>query len=191
MRSLRATVAISTAHSGGRAAKGVGSRDHRSPLARRCGGPAFALCLGLAGALTAGPSLACSYPEGFDQEAEITANMAVVTAIYEGTIQDVAQGAWHGAWTFTLGSTQSVWGASPPSTLRLTADNGACSNWFFLNEQNDEAPVAGTRVVIFATPQGEADNVWLYIARAEGGFAAHLFDRFARTPAGRQFREAQ
>ena len=117
--------------------------------------------------------------------------MAFVTAIYEGRIEDVSQGSWHGAWTFTLRSTGSVWGASAPAVQRLTFESGACSNWFFMGEQDEDVPEAGTRVVVFATPQGLADSLWLYIVRADGAAANILFERFGSTPAGRQFQAAQ
>jgi len=117
--------------------------------------------------------------------------MATVTAIYEGRIEDVSQGSWHGAWDFTLRSTHTLWGSDPATEQRLTRENGACSNWFFINEQDEDAPVAGTEVIVFATPQGEANSLWLYIVRADSPTTQYLFERFGETPAGRQFRAAQ
>jgi len=151
----------------------------------------LALCTAAVALSTAQTARACSYPPGFDHDRELSENMAAVTAIYEGRIEDVSQGPWHGAWNFTLRSTRSVWGASPPARQRLTRENGACSNWLFITDQDGDAPEAGTNVVIFATPQGMADSLWLYIARADSPTAAVLFERFRSTSAGRQFQAAQ
>ena len=140
---------------------------------------------------TAQAARACVYPPGFDHDREISDNMATVTAIYEGRIEDVSQGSWDGAWNFTLRSTQTLWGPSPATEQRLTRENGACSNWSFLNEQDEDAPIAGTKVIVFATPQGEADSLWLYIVRADSSTSAILFERFGSTPAGQEFQAAQ
>lgn len=117
--------------------------------------------------------------------------MATVTAIYEGQIDNVTQGSWSGAWDFTLRSTRSVWGQAPSAEQRLTRENGACSNWFFIDDQDGDEPEAGTNVVVFATPKGAADSLWLYIARADSPAARFLFQRFGDTPAGRQLQANQ
>lgn len=151
----------------------------------------LAICTAALAVLATEPAHACSYPPGFDQDREISDNMATVTAIYEARIEAVSQGSWHGAWNFTLRSTGNIWGANPPVEQRLTFENGACSNWFFMGEQDEDAPQAGTRVVVFATPQGMADNLWLYIIQADSPTLAFLFKRFGETPAGRQFQAAR
>jgi hypothetical protein len=151
----------------------------------------LALCTAVMAVSATEQAHACVYPPGFDHDREITDNMAKVTAIYEGQVEDVTQGSWHGAWDFTLRSTRGVWGSEPPAQQRLTRENGACSNWFFLYEQDGDAPEAGTRVTVFATPQGEADSLWLYIVRADSPTSAMLFERFGSTPAGRQFQAEQ
>ena len=151
----------------------------------------LALCTAAVAISATKPAHACVYPPGFDQDREISDNMATVTAIYEGSIEDVSQGSWHGAWNFTLRLTESIWGSNPPVEQRLTFENGACTNWFFMGEQDEDAPQAGTKVIVFATPQGMADSLWLYIVRADSPTSAMLFERFGSTPAGRQFQAAQ
>ena len=151
----------------------------------------LAVCTASIALLATGPAYARSYPPGFDQDREISDNMATVTAIYRGRIEDVSQGTWHGAWNFTLRSTESVWGANPPVEQRLTFENGACSNWFFMGEQDEDVPQVGTSVVVFATPQGMADNLWLYIVQVDSPTSTFLFKRFGETPAGREFQAAQ
>ena len=151
----------------------------------------LAVCTASMAILGTEPAHACVYPPGFNQDREISDNMATVTAIYGGRIADVSQGSWHGAWDFTLRSTESVWGSQPPVEQRLTFENGACSNWFFMGEQDEDAPQAGTRVTVFATPRGVADSLWLYIVRADSPTSAMLYERFGSTPAGRQFQAEQ
>jgi hypothetical protein len=149
------------------------------------------ICAAVVGLSVTAPARACVYAPGFDQDREISDNMARVTAIYEGVVEDVTQGSWHGEWNFTLRSTRSVWGSNPPVTQQLTRENGACSNWSFLTDQDEDAPISGTKVIVFATPEGEANNLWLYIVRADSPASDILFERFGSTPAGRQFQAAQ
>jgi hypothetical protein len=151
----------------------------------------LALCTAVFAVSAAEQARACIYPPGFDQDREISHNMATVTSIYEAQVEDVTQGSWHGAWNFTLRSTHGVWGSQPPVRQRLTREIGACSNWFFLYEQDEDAPEPGTRVIVFATPQGEANSLWLYIVRADSPTSAMLFERFGSTPAGRQVQAEQ
>ncbi|MDP1912947.1 hypothetical protein [Brevundimonas sp.] len=154
-------------------------------------GVMLAVCTAALAVLATAPAHACSYPPGFDQDREISDNMATVTTIYEGRIEDVSQGSWHGAWNFTLRSTETIWGSNPPAEQRLTFENGACNNWFFMSEQDEDTPQVGTTVVVFATSQGLADSHWLYIVQADSPTLAFLFNRFGETPAGRQFQAAQ
>ena len=151
----------------------------------------LALSAAVASLAVAAPAHACVHAPGFDQDREISENMARVTAIYEGVVEDVTQGSWHGEWNFSLRSTRAVWGSNPPAAQQLTRENGACSNWFFLADQDEDAPVPGTEVIVFATPEGEANSLWLYIVRADSPASDILFERFGSTPAGRQFQAAQ
>jgi hypothetical protein len=151
----------------------------------------LAVCTAAVALSVVQPAHACSYPPGFDQDREISDNMATVSAIYEGRIEDVSPGSWHGAWDFTVRPTRSIWGSAPPASQRLMRENGACSNWFFITDQDEDAPMAGTKVIVFATPQGLADSLWLYIVRADSPTSAILFERFGQTPVGRQFQAAQ
>lgn len=149
------------------------------------------LCAAMVGLSGNAPAQACVHAPGFDQDRQISDNMAKVTAIYEGVVEDVTQGSWQGEWNFTLRSTQRVWGANPPATQRLTREIGACSNWFFLTDQDEDAPLSGTEVIVFATPEGEADSLWLYIVGAGSPTSDILFERFGSTPAGRDFQAVQ
>lgn len=144
------------------------------------------LALGMALAATPAVTLACSYPPDFDQEREIASDLADATSIYEALVENVSPGSWENSWDFTVRSTESVWGATPPPSQRLTIENGACTNWFFLG--NEDAPQDGVKVVVFTTPKAAADGRWLYIIRADSPTAAYFFERFGETAAGHQFR---
>ena len=148
-----------------------------------------AVLFALAAALSAAtPTVACVYGPGHDPDREIIADMATVTAIYEGRIEHVVQGSWAGAWDFNVRATRSLWGEAPPPIQQFTWESGACTNFLFITHDNEDAPPEGREVVIFATPEGAADSIWLYIVRAGSPTAAFMFERFGDTPAGRQFR---
>jgi hypothetical protein len=142
-------------------------------------------------AFAATPAAACTLPAGFDQDREVSNDMGEVTSIYRARIDSVVPGPWEWSWDFTLRTTDRIWGARPPDEQTLRRENGACSNWYFIMDQLEDEPLEGTEVVVFATPDGIADSLRLYIVEARSPSATYLFERFGETDAGRQFQATQ
>ena len=101
-----------------------------------------------------------------------------MTSVYEAQIENVAvYGPYADKVDFTVRPTAAIWGPVPPTTYRLSFEAGACTNWFFLmDDQSGEPPRDGLRLIVMANPKGLDDNRWLFLVRA-GGSDADIFMR--------------
>jgi len=129
------------------------------------------LLLGLAASLVALPSLACTPPAGDQVEAR-TRDLRAVTSVYEARIENVVLHDRFGDnLEFTVKPTVAIWGPVSPVPFPLSFEAGACTNWFFLmDDQSDRPPSNGMKVIVMANPEGLADGHWLYILRADADY---------------------
>ncbi|WP_309627223.1 hypothetical protein [Brevundimonas sp.] len=93
-----------------------------------------------------------------------------MTSVYEARIEDVTvDGPYADNVDFTVRPTNAIWGPVSPIPYRLSFEAGACTNWFFLmDDQADQPPRDGQKLIVFANPDGLADNRWLFLVRADG-----------------------
>ena len=124
-------------------------------------------------ALIGAPAMACT-PAAGDQAEARAQDLRAVTSVYEAQIENVVLHDQYGDnLDFTVRPTAAIWGHMTAEPLRLSFEAGACSNWFFLME-DDSPPSNGLKVIVMANPEGLADHHWLYILRAD----ADYIDRF-------------
>lgn len=93
-----------------------------------------------------------------------------MTSVYEARIEDVAvDGPYADNVDFTVRPTNAIWGPVSPIPYRLSFEAGACTNWFFLMDDQADQPLRdGQKLIVFANPDGLADNRWLFLVRADG-----------------------
>ncbi|MDI1327689.1 MAG: hypothetical protein PSV23_12930 [Brevundimonas sp.] len=111
--------------------------------------------------------------------AERTRDLLAVTSVYEARIEDVVvHGRYLDKVDFTVRPTATIWGSVAPDPYRLSFEAGACTNWFFLMDEEavDERPRDGLKLIVMANPEGLADNSQLLLVRA-GGADADIFLR--------------
>jgi hypothetical protein len=125
----------------------------------------------LGAAMLGTPSLACS-PAPEDQAEARARDLRAVTSVYEAQLEGVVvEGPYADNIDFTLKPTAAIWGPVSPISIRLSYEAGACSNWFFLmDDQSDRPPSDGMKVIVMANPEGLADGHWLYILRADADY---------------------
>ena len=119
-----------------------------------------------------------------------TRELKAVTSIYRGRIDDVVLHDPYGDnLSFSLVPTARLWGETPPGTLGLEFEAGACTNWMFLGEDEALPSPAGLRVIVLAGPESLTDHRWLYILRADAGYVEHFLNRW-REASGHDLKEA-
>ena len=121
--------------------------------------------------LSAAPALACTPAPGDQVEAR-TRDLRAVTSVYEAQVENVVLHDQYGDnLDFTIRPTTAIWGPKAPEPFRLSFEAGACTNWFFLmDDQSDSPPRNGLKVIVMANPDGLADNRWLYVLRADADY---------------------
>ena len=134
-------------------------------------------------ALIGAPVMACTPAPGDPVEARAR-DLRAVTSVYEARIENIVLHDRHGEnLDFTVRPVATIWGSAAPQPFRLSFEVGACSNWVFLMEA-DSPPHNGLRVMVFANPEGLADNHWLYILRADADYIDSFMSDWRAARAG-------
>lgn len=143
--------------------------------------PSAALWVALLGfgAFGCGGAIACTPPPADQAERYQARDLQAVTVIYRARIENVTLRDPYGDnLSFTLMPGEKLWGGLLPGALDLEFTAGACTNWFFIGEEEADPSPEGLDVIVLANPAGLADHRWLYILRADADYAAFFLDRW-------------
>ncbi|WP_295171876.1 hypothetical protein [uncultured Brevundimonas sp.] len=139
--------------------------------------------LALTSAITGAPVLAC-VPAPGDQFEARARDLRAVTSVYEARIENTV---WHDQYgdnvDFTVRPTLAVWGPVTPQPFRLSYEAGACTNWLFLMDDEGE-PRNGSKVIVMASPEAEADRRRLYVVKADAEYIESFMSDWRAARAG-------